>query len=103
MNTQPPRLPETAFKPLSATRLEAMIAHAVTHKQENISNVVAFRRPFAATVGLGAMAASIMLAFMVSPQYTSVVTSSSTGTEIAQSDATSSDVSDLLLLESFGA
>lgn len=103
MNTQPPLLPETTFKPLSHTRLEAMIAHAVTHKQEAVNNVVAFRRPWAATVGLGAMAASIMLAFMVSPQYTTVVTSGSTGTDIAQADTAQSDVSDLLLLESFGA
>ena len=102
MNTTPPLLPETAFKPLSEAKLNSMISHALTHRQEGAAvtnNVIAFRRPWTATIGLGAMAASIMLAFMATPQYSGVLPDASTGTDIA----TSSDVSDLLLLESFGA
>ncbi len=94
-----PHLPESTFAPLSASKLEAMIDRALTHPQQQASNVVAFRRPWATTAGLTAMAASILLAFMVTPAYTP--SGSSTGTAVAQSDTT--DVSDLLLLESFGA
>lgn len=99
MTKQPPLLPETTFAPLSAAKLNAMIDTALTHRQlPRTAHVISFPQKLAYTGGLTAMAASIMLAFMFTPQYTAPVTSA--GTDIATS---ASDPSDLLLLESFGA
>jgi hypothetical protein len=103
MNTQPPLLPETTFKPLSAKKLDAMITHAMSHQQlPQQSNVIAFRRPWSQQLafgtGMAAMAASIMFAFMFTPQHTTVAT----GTNLSESTLTA-DVSDLILLDSLGA
>lgn len=96
MNTQPPLLPETTFKPLSATRLESMITHAMSHQQlPRENNVIAFRRPWFFATGMAAMAASVMLTFMLTPQYTPVATSGN-----LTNTALTADVSDMLLLES---
>lgn len=99
MTKQPPLLPETTFAPLSEAKLNAMINTALTHRQlPRQSHVINFTQRLAYMGGMTAMAASIMLAFMFTPQYTSQVVT--TGADVA---ATSDDVSDILLLESFGA
>jgi hypothetical protein len=99
MNTQPPLLPETTFKPLSAKKLDAMVTHAMSHQQlPQQGNVIAFRRPWMFGTGMAAMAASIMFAFLFTPQYTNVAT----GTNLSESTLTA-DVSDLILLDSLGA
>ncbi len=98
MTNQPPRLPETTFAPLPQARLDAMIDHALTHRQlPRTAQVISFPQRLAYAGGMATMAASILLAFMFTPQYAAPVTSA--GTDIA----TSADPSDLLLLESFGA
>ena len=101
MNTTPPLLPETTFKPLAASRLEAMIDHALTHPQTGrSSNIIAFQplQKFAFGSGMAAMAASIMLAFMLTPQgsLSTLTTTNNPTTNIA----ISSEMSDMLLLES---
>ncbi len=99
MTNQPPLLPETTFAPLSEARLNAMIDTALTHRQlPRQAQVISFPQRLAYAGGMTAMAASIMLAFMFTPQYTTPVVSS--GADIA---TTADDVSDFLLLESFGA
>ena len=100
MTNQPPLLPETTFAPLSQAKLSEMIDHAVTYRQlPRTAQVISFPQKLAYTGGLTAMAASIMLAFMFTPQYTATVTAAS-GTDIA---VNTSDMSYLLLLETFGA
>lgn len=92
-----PLLPETTFKPLSNARLEGMINHALTHQQlpvqARVINFNSWRQKAAFGTTMAAMAASILLAFMVTPQYTQVST-------VATNPDLSADVSDLLLLES---
>ncbi|RYG61291.1 MAG: hypothetical protein EON60_04055 [Alphaproteobacteria bacterium] len=103
MTKHPPLLPETTFAPLPQAKLNAMINTALTHRQlPRQAQVISFSQRLAYASGMTAMAASIMLAFMFTPQYSTPVTSpvASTGTDLA---ATADDVSDLLLLESFGA
>lgn len=99
-----PSLPETSFQPLTEARLDAMINHALSHQQLPAhpsagSNVIAFRKSWAQNLafgtGMAAMAASILIAFMVTPQYSTFTP----GTDVAST----SDISDMLLLESFGA
>lgn len=101
MNHQTPLLPEANFTPLSAARLEAMIDHALAQpqlpRQAEVIHFQSFKQRLAFGTGMAAMAASIMLAFMFTPQYTP--TGSANSTDIANSG----DISDLLLMDSFGA
>lgn len=102
MNTTPPLLPETTFKPLSARKLDTMITHALSHQQlPREAQVIAFRplQKLAFGGGMVAMAASIMLAFMLAPQVSLTGLATGTGTDVAAS----SELSDMLLLDSLGA
>jgi hypothetical protein len=102
MNTTPPLLPETTFKPLASAKLEAMITHAVSHQQlPREAQIIAFRplQKLALGSGMAAMAASIMLAFMLTPQGSLTSVTTNTGTDVAAS----SELSDMILLESLGA
>ncbi len=92
------RLPETPFTPLSPTRLEAMIDHALTHPQHTRSApVIAFRprwQGMAYGSGLAAMAASVVLALMLAPAFP-------TSPQVAE--APQADLTDLLLYDTLGA
>lgn len=110
MNTTPPLLPEATFKPLSPTKLEAMIDTALTFQQlpapaqPKQAQIITFRSPWLQNAAFGsgmlAMAASIMLAFLLTPQLDLTPGPQTT----AQSESTTSaDIGDLLLLDGLGA
>lgn len=108
MTHTPPRLPDTGFPPLKAEKLEAMIDFALAHPQQGAQparrgNIIAFPRRMVHNLafgsGMAAMAASVMLAFMLTPQTTLTTTAALTVTEAP----TSADVTDMLLYESLGA
>lgn len=107
MNTSPPLLPEATFKKLSPNTLEAMIDHAVSYSQlPRRAQVITFRSrtsQLAFGTGMAAMAASIMLAFMFTPQYSLTTSLQATSSHTQLQTADSSDVGDLLLLDSLGA
>jgi hypothetical protein len=100
MNPKMPLLPEATFKPLSEARLESMVNNALSHRQyaaqPNVVNFNSWRKNVAFGSTMAAMAASIMLAFLLTPQYTHV----STITHHATSSEMSADISDLILLDS---
>ncbi len=106
MKPQAPLLPEATFQALSSAKLEAMIDIAISHTQEQptapTGKVIAFPRRnafqnMAYSGGLAAMAATVVLAFMLAPNDT-------TSTVTASLDATSSpELSDMILYDSLGA
>lgn len=105
MTKPTPLLPETTFQPLSAAKLESMINVALSHPQEQAApaqgNVISFtnwRNRLAYGGSMAAMAASVMMAFMLTPQFTTTATAS---LDIENSDT--ADVGDLLLYESLEA
>lgn len=106
MKPQPPLLPEATFTALHAAKLEAMIDIALSHPQQQATppsgNVVAFRhhtlgQRLAYSGGMAAMAASVMLAFLLTPQV-----SGTASTTVAETSS-SADFSDMLLYDSLGA
>lgn len=102
-----PLLPEATFTPLPQARLEQMIDHALSHSQQPAAgNVIAFGPRQAARnwmfgSGMAAMAASIMLTFMLTPQMNTG--SLSLASTSAASISSQADVSDMILLDTLGA
>lgn len=105
MKPQAPLLPEATFQALSNAKLEAMIDIALRHPQEAAppsGNVLAFPRRnlfqnMAYSGGMAAMAASVVLAFMLTPA------TSTTSVTALLNTPTTADISDMLLYESLGA
>lgn len=91
--TNLPRLPEPSFAPLPAGALDAMIAKAIVMPQQaRGAEIIAFRRPAVMWGGMAALAATVMLAVVLSP-HTSVTTA-------AVGITPQADFSDMLVLES---
>ena len=77
-----------------------MITHTMSHQQlPREANIIAFHRTWLFGTGMATMAASIMLAFLFTSQYITVV---ATNPALENSSLTA-DVSDLILLHSLGA
>lgn len=73
-----PRLPEASFEPLAKARLEQMIAQAVVMPQDlPEAEIIVFRRPSVMWGGIGALAASVVLAVALTPSKATVVGSAS--------------------------
>lgn len=106
MKPQAPLLPEATFQALSSAKLEAMIDIALSHPQESATpqqaQVIAFPRRnwfhnMAYSGGMAAMAASVVLAFMLMPDSTTTAITASLDT------TSNAELSDMLLYDTFGA
>ena len=106
MKPQAPLLPEATFQALSEAKLEAMMDIALSHPQEQTApqpaKVIAFPhrtlfQNMAYGGGLATMAASVVLAFMLMPG------SATTSVTASLDSASTADLGDMLLYDTFGA